>query len=610
MCGIIGIVGYKENLGNVILRSIKSLEYRGYDSAGICTINDDKILVKKDIGKIDEVNKKVNFSKLKGNIGLGHTRWATCGGVTKQNAHPHLSFGKKIAIVHNGIIENFQEIKEFLLSKGYKFSSETDTEVIAHLIEDYYHGDIREATRKALNKIEGSYALGVICTDEPDILIGAKNESPLILGVGKGENFIASDVSSILEHTRNVVYLDDKEIAIITKDNYNIIDLNGKERKKEVHVIDWSAEAAQKGGYEHFMLKEIHEQSRAITDTMSGRLVNNHIVFEEEFNITNEYLRNINKIIIIACGTSWHAGLVAEFMFEELSKIQTEVEYASEFRYRHPILNKDTLVIAISQSGETADTNAALKEAKKLGAKTLSICNVFGSSMTRISDGVIYTKAGPEIGVASTKAFTTQLVVLYLLTILLSKIRKILNEEQIKSMIEGVRKIPLQLQSVLEEDEEIKKCAELYHKKLNALYLGRGVNFPIALEGALKLKEVSYIHAEGYPAAEMKHGPIALIDKNMPVVFVAPHDVYTHKKILGNIDEVKARGGIIISIVSEGEKEITKKSDHTIYIPKTLYSLSSILSIVPLQLLAYHIAVLRGKDPDFPKNLSKVVTVE
>lgn len=610
MCGIIGVVGYKEELGKIILKSIKRLEYRGYDSAGICTINDSKILVKKDIGKIDEVNKKVNFSELRGNIGLGHTRWATCGGVTKENAHPHLSFGKKIAIVHNGIIENFHELKEYLFSKGYKFSSETDTEVIAHLIEDYYHGDIGEATRKALNKIEGSYALGVICTDEPDKLIGAKNESPLILGVGKGENFIASDVPSILEHTKNVVYLEDREIVVVTKDNYRVMDLDGKERKKEVRTINWSAEAAQKGGYKHFMLKEIHEQPRSITETLNGRLVDNDIIFEEEFNLDNEYLKKINRIVIIACGTSWHAALVSEFMFEELAKIPTEVEYASEFRYRHPLLDKNTLVIAISQSGETADTNAALKEAKKYGIKTLSICNVFGSSMTRISDAVIYTKAGPEIGVASTKAFTTQLVVLYLLTTLLSKIRETLNEEQIKSMIEGIRKIPLQLQSVLEEDEEIKKCAELYHKKLNSLYLGRGINFPIALEGALKLKEVSYIHAEGYPAAEMKHGPIALIDKNMPVVFVAPHDIYTHKKILGNIDEVKARGGIVISIVSEGEKEIPKKSDNTIFIPKTLYSLSSILSIVPLQLLAYHIAILRGKDPDFPKNLSKVVTVE
>ena len=610
MCGIIGIIGYNEDLGNIILKGLKRLEYRGYDSAGICTINGNKILIKKDIGKIDEVNKKVNFSELKGDIGLGHTRWATCGGVTKENAHPHLSFGKKIAIVHNGIIENFQELKEYLLGKGYKFSSETDTEVVAHLIEDCYEGSIEEATRKALNKIEGSYALGVICTDEPDVLIGARNESPLILGVGKGENYIASDVTSILEHTRNVVYLEDKEIAIITKDKYKVVNLEGKEKKKEVHVINWSAEAARKGGYEHFMLKEIYEQPIAITDTLNGRLINNQVIFEKEFTLSNEYLKNIKRIVIIACGTSWHAGLVGEFMLEELAKIPVEVEYASEFRYRHPILDKETLVIAISQSGETADTNAALKEAKKLGVNTLSICNVFGSSMTRISDAVIYTKAGPEIGVASTKAFTTQLAVLYLFTILLSKLRKTLNEKQIKDMIEGIRKIPLQLQSVLEEDEEIKKCAELYHKKLNSLYLGRGINFPIALEGALKLKEVSYVHAEGYPAAEMKHGPIALLDKNMPVVFIAPHDVFTYKKVLGNIEEVKARGGIIIAIATEGDAEIPKKAKHTIFIPKTLYTLSSILSVVPLQLLAYHIADRLGYDVDKPRNLSKTVTVE
>src|SRR3989338_1021645 len=610
MCGIIGIIGYNEDLGNIILKGLKRLEYRGYDSAGICTINGNKILIKKDIGKIDEVNKKVNFSELKGDIGLGQTRWATCGGVTKENAHPHLSFGKKIAIVHNGIIENFQELKEYLLGKGYKFSSETDTEVVAHLIEDCYEGSIEEATRKALNKIEGSYALGVICTDEPGVLIGARNESPLILGVGKGENYIASDVTSILEHTRNVVYLEDKEIAIITKDKYKVVNLEGKEKKKEVHVINWSAEAARKGGYEHFMLKEIYEQPIAITDTLNGRLINNKVIFEKEFKLSNKYLKNIKRIVIIACGTSWHAGLVGEFMLEELAKIPVEVEYASEFRYRHPILDKETLVIAISQSGETADTNAALKEAKKLGVNTLSICNVFGSSMTRISDAVIYTKAGPEIGVASTKAFTTQLAVLYLFTILLSKLRKTLNEKQIKDMIEGIRKIPLQLQSVLEEDEEIKKCAELYHKKLNSLYLGRGINFPIALEGALKLKEVSYVHAEGYPAAEMKHGPIALIDKNMPVVFIAPHDVFTYKKVLGNIEEVKARGGIIIAIATEGDAEIPKKAKHTIFIPKTLYTLSSILSVVPLQLLAYHIADRLGYDVDKPRNLSKTVTVE
>lgn len=611
MCGIIGIVGCKGNIGKILLEGIRNLEYRGYDSAGISTINHNKILIKRDIGKIDEVDKKVNFSELEGSIGIGHTRWATCGGITKQNAHPHVDCTNKICLVHNGIIENYSELKDELAKNGHKFYSQTDTEVIAHLIEENLKDSrIEDAVRLALNRIEGSYALGILFANEPNKLLAARNESPLIVGIGRNENFIASDVPSILSNTNKVAYLDDKEIAVLTKNNFKIFDLNGMEKRKKIHTIHWNAEAAQKSGYKHFMLKEIYEQPRAIADTLNGRIANNSVTFEKEFGLKNDYLREINRIVIVACGTSWHSALVGEFMLEELTKIPTEVEYASEFRYRHPLLDKNTLVIAISQSGETADTIAALKEAKKYGAKTLSICNVMGSSITRISDGVVYTRAGPEIGVASTKAFTTQLAVLYLLTILLSKLRKTLNEKQIKDMIEGIRKIPLQLQSVLDEANEILKCAELYHRHNNSLYLGRGVNFPIALEGALKLKEVSYIHAEGYPAAEMKHGPIALIDKSMPVVFIAPHDVFTYKKVLGNIEEAKARGGIIIAIATEGDKEIPKKAKHTIFIPKTLYTLSSILAVVPLQLLAYHIADKLGRDCDRPRHLAKSVVVE
>ncbi|MAG91288.1 glutamine--fructose-6-phosphate transaminase (isomerizing) [Candidatus Woesearchaeota archaeon] len=610
MCGIVGVVSSKE-VNEKLFKGLTNLEYRGYDSVGMCFIHNNKFNVKKGVGKLEEVHKKVDFLNSNGNVGIGHCRWSTHGGVTEDNTHPHFDCSNKIGVVHNGIIENYSELKEELKKKGHKFSSETDTEVIAHLIEENLkENKIEEAVRLSLNKIEGSYALGVLFADEPEKLIGARNESPLILGIGNNENFIASDVPSILSYTNKIIYLEDKEFAVLTKEGHKVFGLDGNERKQKVHTINWSAEAAQKGGYKHFMLKEIYEQPSAITDTLNGRLMDGNVAFEDEFSLSDDFLKKIDRIVIVACGTSWHSALVGEFMFEELAKIPTEVEYASEFRYRHPILSKNTLVIAVSQSGETADTNSALKEAKKYGVKTLSICNVFGSSMTRISDGVIYTRAGPEIGVASTKAFTTQLTVLYLLTIMLSKIRKALNEDQIKSMIEGIRRIPLQLQSVLDEDKEILKCAELYHKNLNSLYLGRGINFPIALEGALKLKEVSYIHAEGYPAAEMKHGPIALIDKNMPVVFVAPHDAYTHKKILGNIEEVKARGGIIISIVTSDEKEIQKISDHTIFIPKTLYSLSSILSIVPLQLLAYHISVLRGLDVDRPRNLAKSCTVE
>ena len=619
MCGIVGVVS-GSNVNEKLFNGLSNLEYRGYDSVGMCFLYNKRFNIKKGVGKLEEVHKKVNFLRFSGNVGIGHCRWSTHGNVTEKNAHPHVDCKNRISVVHNGIIENYSELKEELIRKGHKFSSQTDTEVIAHLIEENLKGRekgsgekgnaLETAIKLALNKVEGSYALGILFADEPEKLIAARNESPLIIGIGKNENFIASDVPSILSYTNKVIYLDDKEIAVLTKNDFKIFDLNGAEKRKKIHTIKWSAEAAQKGGYRHFMLKEIYEQPRAIADTLNERVRNGGIVFEKEFALSNEHLKRISRTIIVACGTSWHAGLVGEFMLEELAKIPTEVEYASEFRYRHPLLDKNTLVIAISQSGETADTIAALKEAKKYGAKTLSICNAMGSSITRISDGVIYTRAGPEIGVASTKAFTTQLTVLYLLTALLSKLRKTLNERQIKDMIDGIRRIPLQLQSVLDEDDEILKCAELYYNKLNSLYLGRGVNFSIALEGALKLKEVSYIHAEGYPAAEMKHGPIALIDKNMPVVFIAPHDLYSYKKVLGNIEEVKARGGIIIAIATEGDKEIPKKAKHTIFIPKTLYTLSSILAVVPLQLLAYHIADRLGYDVDKPRNLSKTVTVE
>ncbi|MEK6943805.1 MAG: glutamine--fructose-6-phosphate transaminase (isomerizing) [Nanoarchaeota archaeon] len=610
MCGIVGVVS-SENVNSKLFNGLSNLEYRGYDSVGMCFIHNNKFKIKKGVGKLHEVHSKVDFLSIPGNIGIGHCRWSTHGKTSNRNAHPHVDCKNKISVIHNGIIENYSELKDELIKKGHKFSSETDTEVIAHLIEEYSKKNkIEDALRLSLQKMEGSYALGILSADNPDKLLAARNESPLILGIGKGENFIASDVPSILEYTNKIVYLEDKEIAVLTKTNFNVFDLNGKEKKKKIHTINWTAEAAQKQGYKHFMLKEIHEQPSAIADTLNDRILDNNIIFEKEFGFSNEQLKKINNIVILACGTSWHAGLTGEFMFEELAKIQTQVEYASEFRYRHPIMDKNTLVIAISQSGETADTIAALKEAKKYGVKTLTICNVMGSSMTRIADGVIYTRAGPEIGVASTKAFTTQLAVLYLLTILFSKIRKTLNEDQIKSMIGGIRKIPLQLQSVLKEDKEIMKCVNLYLSKKNSLYLGRGVNFPIALEGALKLKEVSYIHAEGYPAAEMKHGPIALIDKNMPVLFIAPHDIHTYKKVLGNIEEVKARGGIIMAIATEGDKEIPKKAKHTIFIPKTLYTLSSILAAVPLQLLAYHIAEKLGKDVDKPRNLAKSVVVE
>jgi glucosamine--fructose-6-phosphate aminotransferase (isomerizing) len=608
MCGIIGYIG-SSKAAPILIEGLKRLEYRGYDSAGISTIDKNSIILEKDIGKIQEIEGKINLSSLNGDMGISHCRWATHGNVTKENAHPHTDCTGNISIVHNGIIENFSELKEKLVKKGHKFKSLTDTEVIAHLIEDNYDGNIEEATRNALKQIEGSYALGVICAKEPDKLIAARNESPLIVGLGNNENFIASDVPAILKYTKKVIYLENNEMAILSKNNCSIKNIAGKEINKKINEINWSPELAEKSGYEHFMLKEIHEQPRAITDTLDGRIQNGNINLKGELSISDEELSKISRITIVACGTSWHAALLGEFMIEELAKMPVEVEYASEFRYRNPIINGDTLVIAISQSGETADTLAAIREAKKRDAKVISIVNVKGSSISREANSVLYTYAGPEIGVASTKAFTSQLVVLYLFTLFMANLRKTLEDEIISGLVGKLRKLPLQMETLL-EDKGIKKIADIYKGRHNALFLGRGVNFPIALEGALKLKEVSYIHAEGYPAAEMKHGPIALIDKDMPVVFIATKDIYTYKKVLGNIQEVKARNGIAIAIVTEGDEEIKKIADYVIEIPKTLYILSSILAAIPLQLLAYYVATERNLDPDKPRNLSKSVTVE
>ena len=609
MCGIVGYIGSKKAT-DILVEGLKNLEYRGYDSAGIATISNNSIIIKKDIGKIDEVDKKVNFLELEGNIGVAHSRWSTHGKVTKENAHPHSCCSSKICPVHNGIIENYNEIRENLLKKGHKFSSETDTEVISHLIKSNYEGDIKNAVLKSLKEVKGSYALGIICSDEPDKLIAARNESPLVIGIGEGENFIASDVPAIIKYTKKIIFPEDKEIVILTKDDVKSYDLKGNEIKKEIKEIEWNKEMAEKSGYKHFMLKEIFEQPRAIEETINGRIKNGTIDMDKEIGLSDDEIKKISKIIIIACGTSWHAALVGEFMVEGLAKIPTEVEYASEFRYRDPILDNNTLIIAVSQSGETADTLAAMKEARKKGCKVVSICNVTGSSVTRESDGVIYTRAGPEIGVASTKAFTSQLVVLYLITVYFGKVKQTISEEQISNRIRDLRKLPLQMQSVLEDSKYAVKLAKRFYKKKNALYLGRGINFPIALEGALKLKEVSYIHAEGYPAAEMKHGPIALIDKKMPVFFIATKDERTYNKVLSNIEEVKTREGIVIAVITKGDDEIKKIVNHRFHVPKTSYILGPVLAVIPFQLLAYHIADLRGFDPDKPRNLAKSVTVE
>ena len=608
MCGIVGYVGNRK-ASEILLDSIKKLEYRGYDSAGIVTVDNNEISLKKDVGKISDVDKKVNFLELNGNIGLAHSRWSTHGKVTKENAHPHTDCTGKIAIVHNGIVENYAELKKELEKKGHKFKSETDTEVIVHLIEDNYDGDMIGAVSKALKKVEGSYALGVIHADN-DELIAARNESPLVIGVGDEENFIASDVPAILNQTKKMIYLDNKEIAVLDKDNVRVCDIEGNDIDKKIEKIDWSPEQAQKQGYKHFMLKEIFEQPQIITETIKGRVGDSDVLIGDELKLSENDIKKIKRIIIVACGTSWHASLIGEFMIEELAKIPVEVEYASEFRYRDPIVDDGTIVIAISQSGETADTLAALREAKKKGAKIISIVNVKGSSIARESDSVIYTRAGPEIGVASTKAFTSQLVILYLITVYLGKIKGVLPEKQVRNRIRDLRKIPLQMQSVLEEKEYIKLHAKKFYEKKNALYLGRGINYPIALEGALKLKEISYIHAEGYPAAEMKHGPIALIDKDMPVVVIVTKDNRTYKKVLSNIQEVKSRGGEVIAIETKGDTEVGKIVDHNLFIPENSYILTPILAVISLQLLAYYIADLRDCDCDSPKNLSKSVTVE
>jgi glucosamine--fructose-6-phosphate aminotransferase (isomerizing) len=609
MCGIIGYIGKKEAVP-ILLDCIRKLEYRGYDSVGMVVCSDKGFTIKKDIGKIEEVHTKINFLDMKGLVGLAHSRWSTHGGVTKANAHPHTDCSGCISLVHNGIIENYAELKKGLVQRGHCFASETDTEVIAHLIEENYQGNLKEATLKVLQLIEGSYALGVMCTKEPNVLVAARNESPLVIGLGTSENFIASDVPAILQYTREVIYLENKEIAVLTTNGISIFDIKGHQLDKKSSTITWNSSQAEKSGFDHFMLKEIYEQPIVISETLVGKITDKTIDLNHETGITPQHFRKIKRIIIVACGTSWHASLVGEFMLEELAKIPVEVEYASEFRYRDPIIEKGTLIIAVSQSGETADTLAAIREAKKKSAKILSIVNVVGSSIARESDFVVYTKAGPEIGVASTKAFTSQLVVLYILTVYLGSLRGYIDEHQLKNRIRDIRKLPLQMQNLLEEIEIIKSLAEKFYTKTNALYLGRGINYPIALEGALKLKEVSYVHAEGYPAAEMKHGPIALIDKHMPVVFIATKDLRTYSKILSNIQEVKSRGGIIIAIASKGDGEIKNCVDHVIYVPQNSYILTPLLAVIPLQVFAYYVAIKRGIDPDKPKNLAKSVTVE
>ncbi|RUM48121.1 MAG: glutamine--fructose-6-phosphate transaminase (isomerizing) [Hydrogenothermus sp.] len=603
MCGIIGYVGKRQAIP-VLLQGLYKLEYRGYDSAGIAIIdkNTSEIKAEKQVGKIKDLHEKLWGKKLEGNIGIGHSRWATHGSPSIENAHPHISQSKTFAVVHNGIIENYIELKNELENKGYKFISQTDTEVIAHLFEDLYTGNLLDTAVKVAEKLEGAYAIGVISKFHPDTLIAIRKGSPLVIGVSKDENFIASDIPAVLEYTKDFIILDDNEIAVLNKNKVELFDIGKNKLKKEITKVNWSVSSAQKSGFKHFMQKEIFEQPRAITDTIAGF---NSLDKTELFNI----LENIDRLYIIACGTSLHAGLVGKFWIEKFAKIPVEVDFASEYRYRDKIITDKTAIIGISQSGETADTRFALLDAKNEGAKTIAIVNVVGSSLSRESDFTLYTYSGPEIGVAATKTFISQLVVLFLLALELGLKRRTISKEDYNYLIKALSKIPSKVEKILLLDKSIKDLAYKYMNTQDFLFLGRNINYPIALEGALKLKEISYIHAEGYPAGEMKHGPIALIDENMPVVAVAVKDKF-YEKILSNIQEVKARKGKIISIATEEDKQIRQLSDDVIYIPKTLDELYPFLTIVPMQLISYHIATLLGKDVDQPRNLAKTVTVE
>jgi glutamine---fructose-6-phosphate transaminase (isomerizing) len=611
MCGIVGYIGGRPVLP-ILLEGLKRLEYRGYDSAGVSVVDDGILETRKAEGKLSNLERLVASDGdlgRRGGVGIGHTRWATHGAPTTRNAHPHTDHESRVAVVHNGIIENYRLLKRQLEESGVKFSTDTDTEVLAQLIGHFFEEDLEDAVRLALKRIEGTYGIAVIAADEPDKIIVARHGSPLLIGIGEEQNFVASDVAAILHHTRQVIYLDDHEMAVVERDRFRTTSLDNVTVEKEIEEIDWEIGAIEKQGYPHFMLKEIFEQPDTVYNAMRGR-------FDEAaqtahlggVDMTDRDLRNVERIIITACGTSWHAGLIGEYMLEEVARLPVEVEYASEFRYRNPIVKPNTLAIAISQSGETMDTLWAMREAKMKGARALGICNVVGSTIARESDSGIYTHAGPEIGVASTKAFTAQITVLALMTMAFARVRE-MDRSSGSEFIDEMKALPERIQHILDKDKLIQELAAAYMEHDNFLYLGRGYNFPVALEGALKLKEISYIHAEGYPAAEMKHGPIALIDKNMPVVFIAPKD-RAYEKVLGNIEEVRARSGRVIAIATEGDTEIEEKVDHVIHIPRTIPCLMPILSVVPLQLLAYHIAVLRRCDVDQPRNLAKSVTVE
>jgi glucosamine--fructose-6-phosphate aminotransferase (isomerizing) len=624
MCGIVGYVG-KKQVVPVIIEGLRKLEYRGYDSAGIAVAgNGEGLQIRRAEGKLRNLEDVIRNKPLDGTYGIGHTRWATHGRPSEENAHPHRDCTGKIVVVHNGIVENYLQLKKKLSEEGHKFTTETDTEIIAHLVERYFfqttnghHPSLEEAVRKTVKELSGVFALVVIAIDEPNKIVAARNGPPAVIGLGKDEYFVASDVPAILFHTRDLFFLADGDLAVITPSGVTVTDFDGKPVTREVQRITWDPIMAEKGGFKHFMLKEIYEQPRSVKDTTLGRVSQDtgHI-FLEEMQVSEAEFKALRKLNIAACGTSWHAGQAGKFMIESLARVPVEVDYASEWRYRDPILGPDTITLLITQSGETADTIAAQREAKAKGCKTLAICNVVGSMITREAAGTIYTHAGPEIGVASTKAFTAQLTALYLFALYLAQVRGTITPEQAKKEVFELTRLPGKLEHVLTQEAACEELAREYSRSQDFLFLGRGIHYPIALEGALKLKEVSYIHAEGYPAGEMKHGPNALIDENLPVVILAtrdPHDalsVVRYEKTMSNLKEVKARSGKVIAIATEGDEDIREAADHVLYVPPAPEELAPILEIVPLQLLAYHIAVRRGCDVDQPRNLAKSVTVE
>jgi glucosamine--fructose-6-phosphate aminotransferase (isomerizing) len=619
MCGIVGYVGNKQVVP-VIIDGLRKLEYRGYDSAGIAVVDEEHHLdIRRAEGKLRNLEEAIRLKPLDGTYGIGHTRWATHGRPTEENAHPHRDCTGRVVVVHNGIIENYLQLKDRLRGSDHRFVTETDTEVIAHLIEEYLRAEpsLELAVERAVRDLRGIFALSIISVDEPDTIIAVRQGPPVVIGLGDGEYFVASDIPPILQHTRDVFFLGDGEIAVLTKDAVRVTDFDGNIREPQQQRITWDPIMAEKGGFKHFMLKEIFEQPRAVRDTVQGRVsLDTGRVYLDQMNITEAEFKNFDRVMIAACGTSWHAGLAGKYMIEQFARVPVEVDYASEFRYRDPVINERTLLIVISQSGETADTIAALREAKERGARILAVCNVQGSMITREADGTILTHAGPEIGVASTKAFTAQMVALYLFALYYGQLRGALSADEAKHHAQELAELPVKIEHLLSEADELEELAKEFHRSQDFLYLGRGINFTVALEGALKLKEISYIHAEGYPAGEMKHGPNALIDERLPVVVINTRELgneaseLRYEKTHSNIVEVKAREGVVIAVLTEGDELSAKVSDRTITVPASSDLLAPILSVIPLQLLAYHIAVRRGCDVDQPRNLAKSVTVE